>query len=740
MPEKIGRTEAKAEIKKNLDELANRYESENIDPRIREVINDKDNLERLLSVLNNDGLLYLLNRCEEALDGTQYKCSEIFADFDEVFFEKCFPLSDTKDDKIKDSFTILCSKFTYDLLEEKLKANTKLPVKDRLYKLILEDSKQKNTYGLKVDSNNAQQEAFIKSLIGYKKYGKLIDDITAVADKQKFFEILYANRIVGDYNNFKRTETEEEKTKYLENNGIDVNTGKIKNLIQSDAKLTLESEDSEKEPMEWEKFVNVMSVFEKIFNWSSKKEQETQKKTLNKIIEFVHDNNTDSIDLFKRLCEADLLLDCFYDKYIQGLDSNGKISLPKYWRPNVRGNYKNEQAKEVWNNTKADCKILHYSEKEHFKNDLDYFCTLYKRDKAESYNFINGLNDGSKYSIIFDRESFEKGAALKDVVERFDESNKRSSNGMIFYSNVNMFEEAFSEKFLENEKGEIDTTKGDMLDDFLFNYISTYRETEGQKIKDDSALNKFNEEFSDANYKDKFEVIFDEKKFEFSKSKNKLDVAIQDSVMLQNKEDFTRHPDWDLGHLPGHEYKIMHLVYVLTDLFDPKFQENVIGKNKSYIKEKVLNKQEYGEQLKSLELIENELKNCHDENEKIRKRNEILKKQDEIIKKINKTESPKEEKQSKDNVEYSDIEKKKEELKKHLREIVKNTWLKYSSENDKDKIFLKILQDYKNYEAETSTFNQGHKGDTELSNKEIFEVILEIENEFKTGAIEWKNQ
>lgn len=662
----MNRTEAKNIIQEKIKKLAAE--------RKYEIFNDTDNLTNLLRVLNNDGLLYLLNRCEEADNGNKNTYGEIFEDFD----------------------------------------------------------------GLKVDSNNAKQEAFIKGLSGYKKYSKLIDDITAVAGKQKFFEILYANRIVGDYNNFKRKKKEEEKTKYLENNRIDVNTGKIKNLIQSDAKLTLELEGSEKEPMEWEKFVNVMSVFEKIFNWSSKKEQETQKKTLNKIIEFVHDNNTDSIDLFKRLCEADLLLDCFYDKYIQGLDSNGKISLPKYWRPNVRGNYKKEQAKEVWNNTKANCKILHYSEKEHLRKDLNYFYALYKREKKDSDDdwINNKFNDNAKYSITFDRESFEKGAALEKVIKV--DTEKGSSNGMIFYSNVNMFESAFKNKFLiyqKSDESDEDDEDVDVLDAFLSNYISTYRETEGQKIKDDSALNKFNEEFSDAKYKDKFEVIFDEKKFENSKKNNTLDVAIQDSVMLQNKEDFTRHPDWDLGHLPGHEYKIMHLVYVLTDLFDPKFQENVIGKNKSYIEEKVLNKQEYGEQLKSLELIENELKNCHDENEKIRKRNEILKKQDEIIKKINKTESPKEENKSKDNVEYSDIEKKKEELKKHLREIVKNTWLKYSSENDKDKIFLKILQDYKNYEAETSTFNQGHKGDTELSNKEIFEVILEIENEFKTGAI-----
>lgn len=687
MPEKIGRTEAKAEIKKNLDELANRYESENIDPRIREVINDKDNLERLLSVLNNDGLLYLLNRCEEALDGTQYKYGEIFADFDAVFFKKCFPLSDTKDDEeVMEDFILICGNFQKDdaLINAINNDKTDRPVKYRLRSFIKAHNLKvcslefPNDYSAFVGGKTKDEQDVIKNI------NEMLPDIY----KQKFQQILYANEMIGKFNDL---DCPEEKREFFERRGLEYKKEKT---------LTMQL-DSERE-MSWGSCnKELIETFRRIYDWVITLQEGVRGDVMQKIIDFMHDNGYETSVLFSRLVDVKSkdyaenenapLLDRFYEKYIKG-DGDIISKLPAYWTG--RPAYKNEQAKEVWNNTKANCKILHYSQKDHLKKDLDYFCTLYKRDKAESYDFINKLGDGSKYSISFNRESFENGEALEKVIKV--DTEKESSNGMIFYSNVNMFEEAFSEKFLEDEEGEIDTKKGKLLDAFLSKYIITYREAEENKInkgeskyntngKDnaDTDLEEFNKEFSDANYKDKFEVIFDEEKFKFSKSKNKLDVAIQDSVMLQNIKTLPRHQDWDLGHLQYHEYRIMQTVYILSDLFDPKFNENITAKNNIPIDSE----------------NEKKVQNKEDETEKILLKENLIK----VIKNV-------------------------------LLDFAKETDTKLKKEKtDKDVIFRKIFQEYKNYEAQAAKYNRNQKGDIKLTYKEIFDVVLEIENELKLG-------
>lgn len=69
----IKREEAKENIVNNIADLKMNINNE----KIQNILSDNKNLEKLLNVLNNDGLLYLLNRCEEALTGVRNKYDKI---------------------------------------------------------------------------------------------------------------------------------------------------------------------------------------------------------------------------------------------------------------------------------------------------------------------------------------------------------------------------------------------------------------------------------------------------------------------------------------------------------------------------------------------------------------------------------------------------------------------------------------------------------------------------------------
>lgn len=534
------REKAIEEIENRLLEINNGIKRESIRDSWNEVYK-KDAISELLYKLNSQGLGELLELCGKAcaaLKGEKYRAEgieiEMGCTFDNLF-ETWKGRNDVDADVKAKSEEALktCVINTVEIKNLKEKWHIGFTAFMESLISIVNHKAQKNGQNniVKVSNNGNDQNTFFKEHYSGKdkegeKYSDIIENIMegfrkAYGDdnelRSRLTEILYANALSGTAENRDCRE------------GCEVTDGMF---------------DAE---TEWETSVfnsRLIPAMATYLGEAARNQNEKGVDCQKIILSFIYNNDRQAISFLNRYHTAKAA-GKFIELYVKNSDGkNFTESLPKYWDPNGS---RPPFAKGI------ERTVYTYKGKEVYKKDGKWWELISNKPVPESV-VDSGAIEGKKVSMKTEEVTFLQALENSDQYACFTSEDD--------------FLDAFGDGSLELTS-EDETYWNELRNGEKF--ATALKNPAGYVILFDKEKYKDLKKIEDFTAEERFKMCTSIQPLESSENKRQK----------ENRYCIEKHSVWDMGHIPKHEYFLMHAIYMLSE---DRFGKTKEDKDKNFEK------------------------------------------------------------------------------------------------------------------------------------------------------------